>query len=275
MLIVCMVTSTCTIAQIGAHDLPGYTTVIPSKLEVGYSVTTLIIFPMPLLPAADKGNRDIIIQQEKWMANVLKIKAAKKDFKPTNLHVYTVDGNVYAFNVTYAEYPKSTTHDLHKLSLNNCNTGPLMIDSKLAKESELMEKARQARNAQQFISKKTVRFDVELQLSSIHSTNDWLIFGFRLSNTSSLNYDIDFAKVYIQDKKQIKRSSIQEQEIKPLYLDRLTTVVGQNMDRFVIIVPKFTIPNKKVFKIELFEKNGGRHLKLRLTNRHLLKAKTL
>jgi hypothetical protein len=43
----------------------------------------------------------------------------------------------------------------------------------------------------------------------------------------------------------------------------------------VIIVPKFTIPDKKEFLIELFEKNGGRHLTLQIKNKHLLKAKTL
>jgi conjugative transposon TraN protein len=132
-----------------------------------------------------------------------------------------------------------------------------------------------ARESRQFISKATGEYDIKLQLRTIHTTSNWLIFGFSLSNTSNINYDIDFVRFYIHDKKPVKRSSIQEQEIQPLYIDHLTTIAGQQRDRFVIIVPKFTIPDKKEFLIELFEKNGGRHLTLRIKNKHLLKAKTL
>jgi conjugative transposon TraN protein len=275
LLLIFSITSNNTIAQITATNLPLATTIVPYKLEVGYNTTTLIIFPVPLLPAADRGNREIIIQQEKLIDNVLKIKAAKSDFKPTNLHVYTVDGRLYVFNITYTEYPNCTTFDLNKLLQDSTILGPLLVDSKLAKESHLYETARKARESRQFISKATGEYDIKLQLRTIHTTSNWLIFGFSLSNTSNINYDIDFVRFYIHDKKPVKRSSIQEQEIQPLYIDHLTTIAGQQRDRFVIIVPKFTIPDKKEFLIELFEKNGGRHLTLRIKNKHLLKAKTL
>jgi conjugative transposon TraN protein len=269
------VSSTCAIAQNIVADLPLNTTVIPYKLEVGYNTTTVIIFPVPLLPAADRGNREIIIQQEKLINNILKIKAAKHDFKPTNLHVYTVDGKLYVFNITYNEYPGYTTFNLSKLHPDNAISAPLLVDRKLFKESHLVEIAQKSRETRQFFSKAVQENDIRLQLRSIHTTSDWLVFGFNLSNLSNLNYDIDFIRFYIQDKKRVKRSSIQEQEIAPIYIDPVTTVAGQQRSRFVIIVPKFTIPDKKQFLIELFEKGGGRHLTIKVKNKHLLKAKTL
>lgn len=269
------VTSTCAIAQNIVADLPLNTTVIPYKLEVGYNTTTVIIFPVPLLPAADRGNREIIIQQEKLINNILKIKAAKSDFKPTNLHVYTVDGKLYVFNITYTEYPGFTTFNLNKLFQDNSISAPLLVDRKLSKESHLVETARKARETRQFFSKAVQENDMKLQLRTVHTTSDWLVFGFNLSNLSNLNYDIDFIRFYIQDKKRVKRSSIQEQEITPIYIDPVTTVTGQQRSRFVIIVPKFTIPDKKQFLIEIFEKGGGRHLTIKVKNKHLLKAKTL
>lgn len=269
------VTSTCAIAQNIVADLPLNTTVIPYKLEVGYNTTTVIIFPVPLLPAVDRGNREIIIQQEKLINNILKIKAAKSDFKPTNLHVYTVDGKLYVFNITYTEYPGFTTFNLNKLFQDNSISAPLLVDRKLSKESHLVETARKARETRQFFSKAVQENDIKLQLRTVHTTSDWLVFGFNLSNLSNLNYDIDFIRFYIQDKKRVKRSSIQEQEITPIYIDPVTTVTGQQRSRFVIIVPKFTIPDKKQFLIEIFEKGGGRHLTIKVKNKHLLKAKTL
>jgi conjugative transposon TraN protein len=275
LLVIITVASNFIVAQNVAGNLPLSTAIIPYKLEVGYNTTTVIIFPVPLVPAADRGNHDIIVQQEKLLDNVLKVKGAKNDFKPTNLHVYTVDGKLYVFNVTYTEYPGYTTFNLNKLLGDSMASGPLVVDRKIAKESHLTETARKSREARQFISKAIQEYDIRLQLRSIHITSDWLVFGFRLSNLSNLNYDIDFVRFYMKDKKQVKRSSIQEQEISPLYIDPLTTIPGQQRDRFVIVVPKFTIPDKKVFFIELFEKNGGRHLTLQIKNKYLLKAKAL
>jgi len=54
-------------------------------------------------------------QKQPGVENVLKVKAARKDFPPTNLHVFTADGRVYAFDVSYSPNPPQTTYDLTKL----------------------------------------------------------------------------------------------------------------------------------------------------------------
>jgi len=38
--------------------------------------------------------------------------------------------------------------------------------------------------------------------------------------------------------------------------------------------PKFTIPDKKYLFIQIMEKNGGRHLQLRVHNRTIVKARS-
>ena len=260
-------------SQSSITSLPEVTTVIPYRLEVGYNTTTVVLFPVSLVPAADRGNREIIVQQEKIVDNVLKIKAAKKDFQPTNLHVYTVDGKIYAFTINYKEYPARTTFDLAKLDESNQETTPLIISNQFINKPHLKQMATQARNARQFFSRKNIRNDMKLQLRTIHTANEWLVFGFRIANLSNLDYDIDFVRMYIRDKQQVKRSSIQEQEIMPVYKNNFKTIAGTEKDQIVIIVPKFTIPDKREFFIEVYEKNGGRHISLRIKNKHLLKAK--
>ena len=38
---------------------------------------------------------------------------------------------------------------------------------------------------------------------------------------------------------------------------------------------KFTIPDDKVFEIEIYERNGGRHIKLAVLNEYILSAEPL
>lgn len=262
-------------SQNRGDSLPASTAIIPYKLDVGYYTTTLIIFPVPLVPAADRGSKEIIIQQEKALNNVLKIKADKKDFHPTNLHVYTIDGKLFVFNVNYTEYPHRTTFDLTKIVNNSDMPKPLIVNDNFKSGLNIKEIALQARYSKPFFSRKKIRFGMKLQLQTIHTVNDWVVFGFRIANRSTLDYNMDFTRMYIRDKKQVKRSSIQEQEIIPVYKDNLTTIPGEKENRFVIMVPRFTIPDKKEFLMEMFEKNGGRNITLRIKNKHLLKAQII
>jgi hypothetical protein len=43
----------------------------------------------------------------------------------------------------------------------------------------------------------------------------------------------------------------------------------------IYALQKFTIPNAKALDIELFEKDGGRNLKVRIENKEIVKAKLL
>jgi len=61
-----------------------------------------------------------------------------------------------------------------------------------------------------------------------------------------------------------------------LYIDSDTSVVkGQSEHVFVFAVPKFTIPDKKYLTIQLMEKNGGRHLELKIHDKTVVKARLI
>jgi hypothetical protein len=40
----------------------------------------------------------------------------------------------------------------------------------------------------------------------------------------------------------------------------------------VVALEKFTIPDKKFMGIQIMEKNGGRHLSMKMSNKDILKA---
>ncbi|MGB8194531.1 MAG: DUF4138 domain-containing protein, partial [Chitinophagaceae bacterium] len=87
-------------------------------------------------------------------------------------------------------------------------------------------------------------------------------------------YDVDFIRLYLQDQQKTKRSSMQEQDITPLYQDEVLQVKANEIN-FVVAVPKFTVPDKKEFVLEIFEKNGGRNMALKVSNRLLFQVKPM
>lgn len=139
-------------------------------------------------------------------------------------------------------------------------------------DSTLADDVRQSRP---FLSEKANAFRLSLELNVIHVRKETFWLGFTIYNRSNLSFPIDFIRLYIKDRKQAKRSSAQELEILPIYMDTITNVPAKRTEKFVIAVPKFTIPDNKECLIEIFETNGGRNLTMKITNQQLFKAKSL
>lgn len=264
-------------AQQNLNYLPANTVMKPYKLEIGYYTTTVLVFPAKVL-VGDRGFNDIIATKEKDLANVLKIKAARKNFNPTNLHVFTADCRIYPFEICYSDHPSSFTFDLINLGQMDSESlkdpgiifsGPRISDSRLQRELN------QIKTAKPFFSKSAHKYEMKLRLKSIYVSGDRMYFGLELTNKSNLTYDLDFTRTYIQDEQKVKRSSFQETEIIPVYKDSLRTVLGGTKSELFIAVPKFTLSDNKRFRIELFEKNGGRDFFLEIKNHQLLRARNL
>src|SRR6185312_9889025 len=251
--------------------------IIHYKLAIGYNTTTVLIFPAPV-KQADRGYKDLIAQKQPGVENVLKIKAARRDFPPTNLHVFTSDGRIYAFDVSYTPDPPQTTYDLTKLDTGKGDAGQqdiIKLSQKVVDKEQLIKNADKVREAKPFFSTSNHKYRMKWQLRTIYLSDDILLFGFTIANRSNLPYNIDFTRLYIRDKQKVKRASVQEREVIPLYKDTVTTIPGNATAKWVVAVPKFTIPDHRKFVLEMYEKNGGRHLTLEVTNRQLFKAKSL
>ena len=83
-----------------------------------------------------------------------------------------------------------------------------------------------------------------------------------MNNRYSINYDIDFIKFYITDRKLMKKTAVQETIIEPLFQNGYSdTVTGKSKMDWVVGFDKFTIPEGRKFVVEIQEKNGGRHFK--------------
>lgn len=77
----------------------------PYALEVTFSKTVHVIFPSAIR-YVDLGSSDLLAAKADGTENVLRVKAALRDFsRESNLSVITEDGAYYSFNVKYADEP--------------------------------------------------------------------------------------------------------------------------------------------------------------------------
>ena len=129
------------------------------------------------------------------------------------------------------------------------------------------------KNEKPFLHGKGDALRLSLELQSIHVQAEVFWIGLILRNRSQLSYPVELIRLYIRDDNQVNQSSLQELEILPLYIDSVKIVEAKDNYRFLIAVPKFTIPDKKSFVIEIFEANGGRNLTLEINNWQLFKAR--
>ncbi len=115
----------------------------------------------------------------------------------------------------------------------------------------------------------------ELTLNDIWIEGDIIYYRFTLDNPSTISYDVDFWRFFIVDAKAAKRTAVQERDVEILSV--LSTadedrVEANSSSTYVVAFNKFTIPDKKILALELFEKNGGRHHRVEVKNRHIVGA---
>jgi hypothetical protein len=68
---------------------------------------------------------------------------------------------------------------------------------------------------------------------------------------------------------------MQQRQILPLFQEPITNIPGNTTVKWIIAVPKFTIPNQKKFECEIFEKDGGRNLVLSVKNGTIFQARSI
>lgn len=257
----------------------------PHALEVTFSKTVHIIFPSAIR-YVDLGSTDLLAAKADGTENVLRVKAALRDFsRESNLAVITEDGAYYSFNVKYADEPVKLSVEMTDFihdgeATNRPNNALDIYMHELGQESPLLVKLimksiykNDKREIKHIGSK---RFGIQYLLKGIYSHNGLLYFHLQLKNSSNVPFDVDYITFKIVDKKVAKRTAIQEQVIWPLRAhNNVTFVGGKRNERAVFTLPKFTIPDDKHLVVELYEKEGGRHQTFTVENADLVRAKVI
>lgn len=263
-------------AQTIQQALPVSTLVPHYVLAVAYRTTTVLVFPAAVKPV-DRGDRDIITQKQPGADNVLKIKAAQRNFAPTNLHVFTADGRIYAFDVFYTD-SLASTHDLTRLDVlrdSPASMAPILLTDEPVNAAELQHYVREidSSRARRGPADRTGR--VTLHLDRVGLAGTLVLFRLHFTNQSNLDYHLDFIRLFVRDREKAKRTSVQEREMIPVYEDSLPVIPGHGTVSHTLAIPSFTLSDGKQFVLEAYEKNGGRTLTLYIRNKTLFNGKKL
>ena len=227
-----------------------------TSLCISTEKTTSLVFPFSILHV-DRGTKDILVQQVQEAKNILLVKEGLKDFPETNLSVFTSDESVYTFQVYYQPVLTTWTYYL-----------PANKKAKMATyASGILDNKRTLKGV------RDNSWDIDAAVIGVYIKDDIMYYQLRIINNSPVDYEIEVLRFYIRDKKKSKRTAVQENELKPLQISgNIKQVKAFSRTVAVVALQKFTIPDKKFMGIQIMEKNGGRHLSMKLGNKDILKA---
>jgi conjugative transposon TraN protein len=224
----------------------------PYKIQVTYCKTSHLIFPSSIR-YVDLGSELLVANKAEPVGNVLRVKAAVRDFEEeTNFSVITEDGRFYSFDVFYSPYPEVLSYDLVKRQRDierQYSTDVLFEDLKGISSSLtelIMENLyRKGRRTVKHIASKS--FGIQFSLRALHVNDNKFYFTLQVDNSSNIDYDIELINFKIVDKKNLKKTVIQDKLLEPIrvYSPTVTATHHSNVIG-VYLLDQFTLLENQV-----------------------------
>ena len=228
--------------------------ITPYRIGVPFSKTVHILFPSEVR-YVDLGSTDIIAGKADGVENVVRVKAAVRDFPgETNFSVITGDGSFYSFLVSYDEETEALNINMDsRFPAEPSTEGSAVRVTELGEEdpsviaSLMYTVHRLDRRDVKHIGCR--QFGMQALLKGIYVHKDLLFLHISLANSSHVPFDIDFVRFKVVDKKVAKRTAQQETYIEPVRtLNELRRIGGKGEGRIVYAFHKVVIPDDKLIK---------------------------
>lgn len=262
--------------------------------------TTHIIFPASI-KEFDAGTDYVLAQIPQTVTNVLRVKANPKatvfcradSGQETNMTVITDDGGFYSFLIRFQEEPEILNINIaNNVSADELTSRALGINratvtftsSATAGGGLGMDKSELAYQCQRVHERKPFirnigasKMRMSHLLTGIYVSDKVMYMRFELQNEGQLDYEVDFVKFYVRDKEVMKRMAAQEVELKPYvqYPDASALIRAKSERTRVYALPLTSLTEDRIIDVELYEKNGGRHLRFQIEPDVLLLAKPM
>lgn len=235
------------------------------SVVVNNNNATDMFFPADILYCW-QGNEEAI--QVEYYNNIIKIGTTFDKFEQTNLFVVDTDLNTYEVTIN------SGTSESYSYNFDDGREYIAHIDVNDVDMKNFISMLKTKKR--NIYSVGVIKNKFEMSLANLYVYEQYMFFVFDMKNSSNINYDIDFVKCFQRDIKKMKNAIQQELQVEPVYQkDFYNSVSGKSESRFILAFNKFTIPDDKIFEIEMFEKGGGRHMKLTVLNEYILGAQLL
>jgi len=243
-------------------------------LQLSHNKTTSLIFPFPI-KSVDRGSSAILAQVPPEARNILQLKAAGKGFPETNLTVITSDGNLFCFPVSYAYQPAVTIVQVARPGVPGSAvllTGPSLNDAQLQVICDQLETS-----SRLYYGIRDKAGGMKAAVPGIYTYGNMFFIRITLTNNSTLPFKIDRVGSTLRDRRQLRRTATQEEEVLPAYLYGLgKTGIAQGEKQVLILaLERPRLPKSKLLVLDIYEQPGGRHLTLKVRPRHLQQASPL
>jgi len=265
-----------------AQVIPSFT-LIPltaQKVPVTEHKMTNLVFPVAIRTGI-KVSRDILVQKVKGVENVIELKAARPHFASTNLSVFGLDGRLYSFDLVYSDNPPVLNFAVVPAPTKGEAVTPypekppllltdLPVDQEaLARDAEMLAKEKR------FLHPSVRREKMRLQVEGIYLKDSLLWFSLRLRNNAQVPYSPEYIRLFTQERTKARRTAIQETLIEPVYSALPNAITGRSSKIFAFGYPLFTVPRDKELWLEISERSGGRLLKVPISYKTILKARSM
>lgn len=218
------------------------------------------------------GSDSIIVDYAEQIGNIIKAKAAFGNFVESSLVLVTKSGGIYPFRVSYSD-----NLDGASLELDTTEASGAIFNDAPVNDVEMEQLGKKVSEFTPILNDVGVASQhMLLSLGGVYCQNDILMFQMRMANCNQIDYDIDFVKVYIQDRKRSRTIAVQEDELVPIHIYDSTgssLLKGGEVKTMVLFFRRFTLPPKRVLCFEVFERNGGRHMRFTMSDKEILKAR--
>ena len=124
-----------------------------------------------------------------------------------------------------------------------------------------------------FLHHTTRNEKMELALQGIWLDNSRIFFSLQISNRSHLNFVPEYIRWFIRDRRQERRTALQEIPLDPVYVPPLSTFSGDSSYSFLAVLPAFTLPKDKELVLQLADSGNARILVLIITHKEILQAR--
>lgn len=246
-----------------------------NRLAVSDSKATHLVCPdqVSYLQVGDPSL--ILAEAVPELPNLIRIKATGTFEKQSSLTVVCA-GRIYSLILEYMDTDE-ITYDLQSFESEKAGScsGGIMPDYVLKELSDQVLSKQKSHVRR----RKTEKDGIRLKLKNIYLKNDALFLEVEIINKTNMAYDVEGFHWWVTDKKQQKATNVQEYQIFPAYQRYDVKIIpAKTTIREVFVLPKLTIPDKRILRIEMLEKalgNNGRKLSLEVKNKDILKTTKL
>ena len=194
----------------------------------------------------------------------------------SNLLVVTEDGLAYSYYLVYRK-PLEEKHRFVNKSEAIGNVLPEKRKDEMAQKKRrrfqtvtLADSLQYRKASRYFMERNTTVFKAKRKDGMVLRLRDVAYFGretyivLEIENKSDIDFEVDFVQLFKVHGNPRKKSSYQKLSLEPLYGYKKPSIVKVgHVERFVYVVPKFTLIGRERLMIELQEKSGSRKLLLK------------